>query len=60
VVLEQSDDLQMASDCPADIMPAIEDRLVTDREPSVDNARRSEFPACSLLSSQVSTAFRIV
>ncbi len=56
VVVEQADDLPMASDRLAEVMSAIDDRLVTDREPSVDNARRSEFPASSLLSSQVSPA----
>jgi hypothetical protein len=60
VVVEQSDDLQGAIYRPADVLPAIDDRLVTDREPSVDNARRSEFPASSLLSSQVSPSFRII
>ncbi len=57
VVVEQSDDLQGAMDRPADVMPAIDDRLVvTDPEPSLDNARRSEFPTSSLPSSQVSPA----
>jgi hypothetical protein len=60
VVVEQSDDLQGAMDRPADVMPAIDDRLVTDRETSLDNARRSEFPASSLHSSQVSPSIRII
>ncbi len=60
VLVEQSDDLQGAMDRPADVMPAIDDRLVTDRKLSVDNARRSEFPSTSLLSSQVSPAVRII
>jgi hypothetical protein len=60
VFVEQSDRLPMASDHRAEVMPAIDDRLVADREPSVDNARRSEFPASSLLSSQVSRAIPII
>jgi hypothetical protein len=60
VVVEQSDDLQGAMDRPADVVPAIDDPLVADREPSVDNARRSEFPASSLLSSQVSPAHGVI
>jgi hypothetical protein len=60
-MVEQSDDLQGAMDRPAAVMPAIDDRLVvTDLEPCVDNARKSEFPAFSLPSSQVSPAHGVI
>jgi hypothetical protein len=61
MVVEHSDNPQMASDRPDDVMPAIDDRFVViDREPSVDNSRRSEFPPSSLPLSQVSPAIRII